>query len=82
MKKPFRQKGKLSLTKYFASFKEGEKVQLKAEPAVQKGIYFRRFHGKVGKILGKRGNCYQIKIKDNTKEKTVIVHPVHLKKVV
>ena len=79
-KKP-RQRGKISLTKYFAEYKDGEQVQLKAEPAVQTGIYFRRFHGKMGKVVGKQGACYQVQIKDDAKQKTVIVHPVHLKKV-
>lgn len=79
--KKTRAKGKLSLTRYFAIFKEGEKVVLKAEPAVQKGAYHLRFHGKVGVISSKQGNCYKVSIKDGSKPKTLIVHPVHLKKV-
>ena len=82
MRKHHRKKGKISLTNFFAEYKEGEQVQLKAEPAVQDGIYFRRFHGKMGKIITKRGRCYEIAIKDINKAKTLIVHPVHLKKVI
>ena len=79
LKKSIRQKGKVSLTKYFQSFKDGERVLLKAEPAVQKGMYFPRYHGLSGVVKEKRGNCYAITIKDHrTKEKTLIVHPVHL----
>jgi len=81
LKKHIRRKGKVSLTSYFQKFKIGEKVLLKAEPAIQKAMYFPRFHGKTGIIKGKKGNCYNILIKDNKKEKTLIVHPVHLKKV-
>ncbi|MBT4824054.1 50S ribosomal protein L21e [Candidatus Woesearchaeota archaeon] len=80
-KKPVRKQGKLSLTKYFQTFDVEERVILLAEPAVQKGMYHRRFHGKSGIITGKRGNCYKITIKDQSKVKEVIVHPVHLKKV-
>ena len=79
-KKPHRAKGKLSLTKYFQTFKEGDRVGLHIEPAVQGGVYFPRFLGKNGVIIGKQGDCYQVQIKDKNKEKTLIVHPVHLKR--
>jgi len=74
------EKGIIKIRKYFQEFKDGDRVILKAEPAVQTGMYFRRFHGKVGQIIGKRGECYKIAIKDFNKKKEVIVHPVHLKK--
>lgn len=79
--KSVRQKGKFSVNKFFQNFEDGEKVVLKAESSYQRGIYFRRFHGKVGTILGKRGRCYQISVNDHSKSKTLIVHPVHLMKV-
>jgi large subunit ribosomal protein L21e len=78
--KNIRQKGKLSLTKYFQKFEEGDGIKLVAETAVQKGIYHRRFHGNNGIVVGKRGNCYRIAIKDGNKPKEVIVHPVHLQR--
>jgi large subunit ribosomal protein L21e len=81
LSKNVRDKGKISLSKYFAEFKNGQKVQLAAEPAVQKGMYFPRFHGRVGVINGKKGNCYDVEITDLKAKKTIIVHPVHLKKV-
>jgi len=62
-------------------FEVGERAQLRAEPAVQKSIYHRRFHSKMGTIAAKRGNCYEVKIKDGGKDKMVIVHPVHLRKI-
>lgn len=81
MKKPIRKKGKISITKYFQEFKEGDKVALKAEPAVQKGMYCLRFHGKQGIVKKQVGRCYEVAVKDFTKEKTVVVHPVHLKRI-
>lgn len=74
-------RGKISLTKYFQEFVANERVVLKAEPAYQNGMYFPRFHGKSGLIQEKQGECYKIAIKDGGKAKTLIVHPVHLKKV-
>jgi len=78
--KPQKQKGKMSLTKFFQKFNEGDKVYLKADPAYQKGMYFPRFHGKVGVLKGKKGRCYEVQIKDFGKDKTLIVHPVHLQR--
>lgn len=80
-KKLVRKKGKISIKDYFQKFKIGEKVLLKAEPAVQKGMYFPRFHSKIGVVRGARGRCYEVAIKDGRKEKILIVHPVHLRKV-
>ena len=68
------------MTKYFMPYETGHKAQLNAEPAVQKNLYHRRFHGRTGTIIAKRGDCYEVKIKDGNKEKVIIVHPVHLKK--
>jgi large subunit ribosomal protein L21e len=74
-----RAKGKLSLRNYFQPLEAGQKVALKAEPSVQSGLYFRRFHGLVGTVSKKLGNCYEVIIKDGAKEKKLIIHPVHLK---
>jgi large subunit ribosomal protein L21e len=78
--KSAKDKGKMSLVKYFQSFKEGDKVVLLSEPSVHNGMYHRRFHGKSGIISGSRGACYFVKIKDGGKEKELIIHPVHLKR--
>lgn len=74
-------RGKLNITKYLQKFKIGDKVVLKLDSAVQKGMYFPRFHGNAGLIKAKRGECYEVAIKDIKKEKTVVVHPVHLKRI-
>lgn len=79
LKKDRRNKGKISLTEYFKELKIGDKVVLKAEPSYQKGMYHIRFHGKVGKVVGKKGNCYFVEINDNGKTKKLVIHPIHLK---
>lgn len=75
-----RNRGKFSLTRYFQKFREGDKVLLKAEPAIHNGMYFRRFHARRGTILGTQGRCYMVEIEDGGKTKRVIVHPVHMRK--
>lgn len=81
LKKHVRDSGKIPIRKFFQDFKSGDDVLLKAEPAVQSGMYFPRFHGKTGVVQGKRGRCYEVRIKDGNKKKSLIVHPVHLRKV-
>lgn len=75
-----RTRGKISLTKFFMPYKVGDRAVLSAEPAVQKNLYHQRFHGNSGTIVGKRGDCYELQIKDGGKQKIIIVHPVHMRK--
>ncbi len=78
MKKSVSEKGKLHISRYLQNFEEGDKVLLKAYSSYHKGIFCLRFHGKVGEITGKQGECYKVNIKDGNKAKVAIVHPVHL----
>jgi len=79
LRKNVRQHGKISLRRFLQTFEVGDSVRLAAEPAYQKGMYFPRFYGKFGIISKVVGRCYEVKIKDG-KDKTVVVHPVHLNK--
>jgi large subunit ribosomal protein L21e len=80
LRKNVREKGKISIKKFLQSFNEGDKVGFKAEPAVQRGMYHPRFHGKTGTITGKKGGCYEVEIRDGSKQKTLVVHPIHLRR--
>ncbi|MBI4141911.1 50S ribosomal protein L21e [Candidatus Woesearchaeota archaeon] len=79
-RKETRKRGKISLTQYVQEFNKGERVQLSVEPAIQTGMYHPRFYGKSGIVKSKQGTCYNVQIHDGNKEKTVVVHPVHLKR--
>ena len=74
-------KGKLPVTKFLQEFEMGSRVVLKAEPSYQGGMFFLRFHGKVGEVVGKQGDCYLVAIKDGKKAKKCLTHPVHLQRV-
>lgn len=78
--KSIRKRGKISISSYLQSFKQGDKVSLAVEPGIQKGMYHRRFLSKIATVNGKKGKCYELLIKDGGKTKKLIVHPVHLKK--
>lgn len=80
MLKNYRKRGKIPLSIYFQELNEGDKVALIANSSIHEGMYFRRFHGKVGTVVKKLGSCYQVSLKDGSKEKKFNVHPIHLKK--
>ncbi len=78
--KHYKRRGKISTTNFLQEFTAGDNVALVAEPAYQKGMYQPRFHGKSGRVLGMQGHCYTVCVTDGHKDKTFIVHPVHLKR--
>ncbi len=76
-----RDKGKVPLSKFFATFVEGDKVNLKTNSNIAFGQFFRRFYGMTGTITGKmKGTCYEVKINDMNKAKILFVHPIHMTK--
>lgn len=80
MRKHVKAHGKISLVRFLQTFGVGDKTQLVAEPAYHKGLFHMRFYGKMGTIKAQRGQCYIVSIQDKNKQKDLIVHPVHLKK--
>lgn len=80
MRKPVRQRGKISLGRYFQPYAAGDKVVLVGEPAVQKGMFHPRYWGKSAVVERKMGQCYVVSIMDRTLKKTFVVHPVHLRR--
>jgi len=74
-----REHGKIKLSKYFQDFVAGDKVAVVRELAVQPK-FPKQLQGRSGVVEGKRGRSYIVKIKDLNKEKTYIIHPVHLRK--
>jgi|SRR3989344_125559 len=80
-RKTIRTRGKLSLRRYFQSFVDGDAVRMVGNAAVPIALPWFRFHGKVGKVIGKQGTCYRVHLSDRGKAKTVIVHPIHLQRI-
>ena len=78
-RKSFKTKGKIKLSRYFQDFEKGERVAVIRELGLQPR-FPQRLQGRTGVIESKRGNSYILKIKDLNKEKTYIIHPVHLMK--
>ncbi|PIN93107.1 50S ribosomal protein L21e [Candidatus Pacearchaeota archaeon CG10_big_fil_rev_8_21_14_0_10_31_24] len=75
-----RQKGKLPLSKYFQTFKDGDSVAVVRELS-QKFGYSTRLQGRTGKVIKKQGSAYDVEIKDLNKPKRYFIKPIHLKKI-
>lgn len=78
-RKKIREKGKIKLSRYFQKFKKGDRVAVKRELGVQPK-FPEKLQGRSGVVSDKKGNSYIVKINDMNKEKSYIIHPVHLKK--
>ncbi|MEX2017041.1 MAG: 50S ribosomal protein L21e [Candidatus Pacearchaeota archaeon] len=79
-RKKIRTRGKLSLSRYFQNFKEGDRVAVVREAAIA-SAFPERMQGRTGVIEGKKGRTYIVAIKDQNKEKKFLIQPVHLKKI-
>ncbi len=79
-RKKIRTRGKIQLSKYFQRFKKGDSVGIVIEKSLN-AFLPKRFQGRTGIIEGKRGKNYIVKIKDQEKEKTFLIEPIHLKKI-
>ena len=73
-----RNRGLPSLSRMLATYEINSQVNIKVEPSIQKGRPHRRFHGKTGIVIAKRGQSYLIKVADGKSFKTIIARPEHL----
>ncbi len=78
LKKSIRERGKLGLSRLLREYEPGEKVIIKIEPSVHKGMPHKRYHGKVGIIKEKRGRAYIVEVTQGDAVKEIIVRPEHI----
>lgn len=76
-KKP-RERGKIGLSKLLHEYQPGNRVVIKLNPSIHKGMPHRRYHGKVGAIVDKRGRSYVVSVTQGDATKEIIVRPEHL----
>lgn len=70
------------LSKLIEKRKRGEKVAIKIDPSHHKGMPHRRYQGKIGTILERRGRAYVIEIRVGKKKvKKIIARPEHIRSV-
>ncbi len=77
-KRPLRLKGKPKLTKFLYEYENGASVIVNIDSSQQKTLPHRRFHGKIGKVLEKRGRGYLVEVPQGNAVKTIILRTEHL----
>lgn len=78
LKRKPRERGKTGLSKVLREYEIAEKVVIKLDPSVHKGMPHRRFHGRVGVIADKRGRSYVVHVSQGNATKEIIVRPEHI----
>ena len=78
MTKEPREHGKLRLSKLLHEYQPGTSIVIKIDPSVHKGMPHRRYHGKVGTVLNKRGRSYVVSVSQGDAIREIIVRPEHL----
>ena len=72
--------GRFSIAEALQEFNPSEKVVIKINPSVHKGMPHPRFQGKQATVIEKRGRAFLVSIVDGNKTKQLIAKPEHLKK--
>jgi large subunit ribosomal protein L21e len=78
LKKKPRERGKPKLGKLLIDYGLGSQVIIKMDSSVQKSLPHKRFHGKIGTVLEKRGRGYVVSVSKGNAVKTIIVRSEHL----
>jgi large subunit ribosomal protein L21e len=78
LKKAVREKGRPKLGKLLVAHEVGSKVIIKIDSSVQKGLPHRRFHGRIGTVMDKRGRGYVVSVTQGDAVKEVVVRSEHL----
>jgi len=73
-----RERGKTGLSKLLREYEADEKVVVKLDPSVHKGMPHRRYHGRIGVIAEKRGKSYVVNVSQGKAIKEIIVRPEHI----
>jgi len=74
-----RERGRPGLRRWLYTYEIGEKVVIDIDPTYITTAPHRRYQGKVGTIIGKRGRAYLIEIYLGSKRKIIITTPDHIK---
>ena len=76
--KASRDKGRPKLGKLLLVYEVGSQVVVKIDSSVQKSLPHRRFHGKIGTVMAKRGRGYVVSVTQGDSVKEIIVRSEHL----
>jgi large subunit ribosomal protein L21e len=78
LKKATRDKGKPKISKILHEYAPGSQVIIKMDSSTQKSMPHKRFHGKIGTIVDKRGRGYVVSVPQGNAIKEIITRSEHL----
>ena len=73
-----RDRGKQPLGRLLITYDLGQRVRIMINPAVQKGMPHRRYHGRVGTVAEKRGRSYVVEVAGTRTPRVIIARPEHI----
>lgn len=73
-----RERGKTGLSKMLHEYRPGDKAVVMINPSSHKGMPHRRYQGKIGVIINKRGRSYILNVPQGKALKEIAVSPEHL----
>jgi len=76
-KKP-RESGKPRISKLLQDYTIGSQVIIKLDSSVQKSLPHKRYQGKIGTVLDKRGRGYVVSVSQGDAIREIIVRSEHL----
>ncbi|RLF13799.1 MAG: 50S ribosomal protein L21e [Thermoprotei archaeon] len=74
-----RERGLRGLSRLLYEYKIGDRVHIDIDPTFIRTAPHRRYQGKTGVIIGKRGRAYLIEVYLGKKRKIIITTPEHIK---
>lgn len=78
-KKTPKERGKVRLSRVFQELKQGDRVFIDVNLSYKINAPS-TITGRTGIVQGKRGKAYIVKMKEYNEDKTLIINPIHLKK--
>ena len=78
LRRKTRQRGKTGLSTILREYQSGDRVVVKLNPSIHKGMPHRRFHGRIGIVKSKKGRAYIVDVTQGDTIKTITVRPEHL----
>ncbi len=74
----FKNKKRITVNKLLDQFKAGDRVAIKINSSFHSGLPNKRYHGKTGQVMGKKGKAYVVDVMLGNALMTLTVSPAHL----
>lgn len=79
MTKSVRERGAVPpLSLLMVEYKPGDMVHIRVNPSIHRGMPHRRYVGKTGMVVGRKGKAYLVRVDEGGKTKLIYVRPEHL----